>query len=134
MKGKNVISDARVGGEKLVYQRVSYSVQVIKPFNLFTVMIPLLLYRNINGKIELKKETTKVAYLRPYKKNWAPKKDRLPFHEWGKKEHPLTNIWVELEFDYKDIVSQMPIIKSRVEDQSLIKFLRQHEEKFTVIN
>lgn len=132
--GKRIVSDARVGGEKLVYKRVSYPVRVWKFFNLFTIHVPLVLYRKRNGSIGIDVNTSTIAFLRPYKKNWAKKKDKEPFHLWGKKEHPLTNIWVELEYDYQDNIKSTPLIKTRIEDHTLIKFLRQHDQKFTVIN
>lgn len=134
IKGKHIISDVRVGGEKLVYKRVSYPVRTYNILNLFTITIPLVLYRKKTGGIALDITTENVVYLRPYKKNWKQRKDRLPFHLWGKKDHPLTNIWVELEYDYEDIMKKTPLIKTRIEDQFLIKFLRQHEEKFELIN
>lgn len=134
IKGKCIISDARVGGEKLVYKRVSYPVHIYKLFNRLTIHIPLVLGRKRNGKIGLEVETSTIVFLRPYKKNWAKKKDKEPFHLWGKKEHPLTNIWVELEYDYQDNIKSTPLIKARIEDHTLIKFLRQHDQKFTVIN
>jgi len=134
VRGKHIISDARVGGEKLVYNRVTYPICILNVFDLFKINVPLILYKKIKGGIgiDIKKDT--VVFLRPYKKNWAAKKDRLPFHLWGKKEHPLTNIWLELEFDYQDIMKGTPIIKTRIDNHSLIKFLRQHEEKFVLIN
>lgn len=125
IKGKRVVSDAKVGGEKLVYKREISPILIISIFNL-QVTLPL-----IPVKGEKKVET--VVYLRPYKNNWSKKKDRLPFHLWGKKEHPLTNLWVELEFDYQDITKSFPIVKARVEDHSIIKNLRQHAEKFSII-
>lgn len=134
IKGKHILHDVRVGGEKLVYKRVTMPIQQIKVFNLFTISIPLILYRKLNGGIGIDITTEKVVFLRPYKKNWSNKKERLPFHLWGKKEHPLTNIWLELEYDYEDIISSSPLIKARVEDLTLIKFLRQHEETFKIIN
>lgn len=134
MKGKHIISDAGVGGEKLVYKRVTYPVKVRTFFNRWKIIIPLVLYRKIRGGIALDIETSTVIFLRPYKKNWAVKKDKEPFHKWGKKEYPFTNIWVELEFDYTDITKVIPIIKTQIEDHSLIKLLREHEEKFTIIN
>lgn len=134
IKGRRIISDARVGGEKLVYKRVSYPVRVWNIFNLFTITIPLVLYRKRTGGIGLEINTSTIAFLRPYKKNWAKKKDMEPFHLWGKKEHPLTNIWVELEYDYQDNIKSTPLLKTRIEDHILIKFLRQHDEKFTIIN
>lgn len=134
IKGKRIVSDVRVGGEKLVYKRVSYPIRVWKIFNLLTVHIPLVLCRKKNGKIGLDINISTVAFLRPYKKNWAKKKEKEPFHLWGKKEHPLTNIWVELEYDYEDNIKSTPLIKARIEDHKLIKFLRQHDQKFTLIN
>lgn len=138
MKGKTILSDARVGGEKLVYSTISYPISTITLFNRYTVHIPLVLYRKDYGGIgiDLVKEV-KVFY-RPYKKHWVKKvegqKIRVPFHLWGKKEHPLTNIWVQLAFDYKDIYSNWPVIEKEIENHILIKFLRQHEEQFNIIN
>jgi hypothetical protein len=133
IKGRHILHDVRVGGEKLVYKRVTIPIQQIRFFNLFTISVPLLLYKKIKGGIGLDVTTEKVVFLRPYKKNWAHRKERLPFHLWGKKEHPLTNIWLELEYDYEDIINSSPLIKTRIEDITLIKFLRQHEEKFTIV-
>ena len=134
VKGKKILSDVRVGGEKLVYKRVSYPIRLYNFFDLFTITVPLVLYRKRTGGISIDVSTSTVVYLRPYKKNWAHRKDKLPFHLWGKKDYPLTNIWVELEYDYEDIMKSTPLIKTRIEDHSLIKFLRQHEEKFVLVN
>lgn len=135
IKGKHILSDARVGGEKLVYERVSYPIFIWLLFNLFKIHIPLVLHKKKFGGIgiNLKKKET-VVYLRPYKKNWTKKKERLPFCLWGKKDHPLTNIWLELEYDFEDIMKKIPLMKSQVEDHSLIKFLRQHKENFILIS
>jgi hypothetical protein len=130
--GKTIVSDARVGGIKLVYKRVSYPIKYYTVFNkVFT--IPLVLYRKRTGGIGINITKSKVVYLRPYKKNWTTSRNRLPHHLWGKKGHPLTNIWVELLFDYEDIIKSMPLIKTRIDDQLIIKFLRQVDEKFTII-
>jgi hypothetical protein len=137
MKGRRVVTDARVGGEKLVYQRVTMPFKVKNILGLFNITVPLMFYRKRSGGIGVDREIDTVIYLRPYKKNWALKKDREPFHLWGKKEHPLTNIWVELEYDYEDITRSTPLIRTRLDDNEnilLIKFLRKHEEKFTIIN
>jgi hypothetical protein len=125
IKGKRVISDAKVGGEKLVYQRET------SPILTFSIFKKQVSFPLIPIKGEKKVET--IVYLRPYKNNWSKKKDRLPFHLWGKKEHPLTNLWLELEYDYQDITKSYPVAKSRVEDHSIIKHLRQHAEKFSII-
>ena len=139
IKGKQIYHDVRVGGEKLVYKTVSYPVNIYKLFDKFTITIPLLFYRKKSNGIGIDKTESKVVYLRPYKKNWAPKrrpdgsKEKKPFHLWGKKDHPLTNIWIELEYDYEDIIKSIPIIKETVIDDVLIKFLRQHKDKFYLI-
>lgn len=136
IKGKTIITDARVGGEKLVYKRVSYPVNKIILFNKYTIMVPLLLYRKIMGGFGLDIITKEVVCFRPYKKIWTSRNKRSkkePFNLWGKKDHPLTNMWLELEYDYEDIYKKSPLIKTRIEDQSLINFLRQHEENFYLI-
>jgi hypothetical protein len=130
--GRHIVSDARVGGIKLVYKRVSYPIKYYT-ISKFTFTIPLVLYRKRSGGIGLNITKSMVVYLRPYKKNWTTSRNRLPHNLWGKKEHPLTNIWVELLCDYEDIMKSMPIIKTRIDDQLIIKFLRQVDEKFTII-
>lgn len=131
IRGKNIISDARVGGEKLVYKRKSFPVRIYQ-FYFLKIVIPLIVYRKRAGGLGLDITTSEVVYFRPYKKNWSHRKNKLPFHLWGKKDHPLTNIWTELEFDYQDIMKEYPVIKTRIEDHSLIKILRQHDEKFVL--
>ena len=124
IQGQNVIRDVQVGGEKLVYNVTHYLVNQIIVLG-FTINIPLF-----NEKPRHEKR----VFLRPYKKNWAHKRKRLPFHEWGKSTKPLTNIWVELENDYMDNIKSLPILKVKIEDQILIDHLKNHETKFTLFS
>ena len=137
IKKNSIVYDARVGGEKLIYQKTTTNFTTINIGKLFSIDIPLIFKMNKKGKISRNIIKEKIIFLRPYKNYWNKdgKRDKwLPFHQWGKKEHPLTNIWLEMLFDFTDIMKQTPVIKSCVDDPIIIKFLRQHEEEFTIIN
>jgi hypothetical protein len=130
---KSDIDDAKVGGDKLIYNRVTYPVLLLNLYY-FKVAIPLLLHEKKTGGlgIDIKKET--VIYYRPYKSLWDTKRNHLPYHLWGKKNNRYTNMWLELEFDHQDIYKRSPIIKTRIDDQTLIKLLQKHTAKFVLYN
>lgn len=132
IKGKHVIIDAKVGGEKLVYKRIRYSVNVIK-IGTLEIKIPSMVYWLKELGAPVHDNTDTVVFLRPFKKTWDnSERPRVSYDEWGKKDHPLTNIWLIIQFDYKDISQTVPLIKEYVEDAKLKKLLRQKVEKFNI--
>jgi hypothetical protein len=65
--------------------RLTYIIWMVYYFNIFNTHIPY--YSRRLGK---------KTFLRPYKKYWDKRKYRLPNVYWGKKNHPLTRLWVVL--------------------------------------
>ena len=132
IKGKHVIFDAKVGGEKLVYKRIRYSINVFKIGNL-EIKIPSMVYWLKEFGAPVSNNTDTIVFLRPFKKTWDnSERPRVSYDEWGKKDHPLTNIWLIIQFDYTDISQTVPLIKEYVEDAKLKKLLRQKAEKFII--
>lgn len=118
----NLREDNNLGGTKLVYLKKTIEVKEINIFGL-TFQLPSL-------KKTLRE--TKI-FLRPFKKNWDAKRNKLSRNFWGRKNHPLTNIWVELYSDYDNVVDQMPIIKNEIKDHKFVKNLKEAKKKFVVI-
>ena len=132
IKGKKVVIDAKVGGEKLVYKRICYPARLFK-FGSVEIEIPGLVFWLSELGFPVHKSTDTVVFLRPFKTTWDnSNQPRVSYEEWGKKEHPLTNIWLILVSDYKDISHTMPLIKEYVENAKLKKLLRQKVEKFII--
>ena len=117
--GNTVLVDGNVGGVKLVYLIKEYSVKEIRLFNR-----TFLLYNPFKYTKTIK------TFLRPFKKYWNTSRNRLAKNYWGKPLYPLTNLWIELENDYKDIRSTIPVMKEQITNHSLIKQLRQCTENF----
>lgn len=86
-----VISGENFGGEKLTYSRR-------------TILYTFFSIFGRKFRIILRKSNPDVAiFLRPLKKHWDVSSYKLPPNLWGKKEHPMTNIWVRVNKDYFDI-------------------------------
>jgi hypothetical protein len=118
IKGESILHDPGIGGEKLVYKIFKY--RVYTRFN-----IPGLNYF-------LERKAKQKIFLRPFKKYWDSERNRLPYADWGKKESPLTNLWLEIKKDYtkSQFKAQLPEAKDVVKDPELKKYLRKHAEEF----
>lgn len=128
--------DPKVGGEKLVYKCVTYSIHKVRLYNNCYVEIPGIIYiLSVLLSIPIRNNTNTVVFLRPTKELWKDYNEkRTPIDQWGKRDYPLTNIWLEMDFDYTNIYKTVPRIKTKVEDQTLKKLLRQHKKQFTFNN
>jgi len=115
-----VVSDPSVGGIKLVYwkRRVMLKGIAIGPIK-------------ISYPVDIRKRK-KVVFLRPYKKNWDTQRNRLARNYWGKTNHPLTNMWIVVETDYKKWSGTTVRFKDQVTDHTIIKALKSIEESFFV--
>ena len=85
IKGKNIITDANVGGTKNTYKIYEYR------------------YLQYNGSYKLLYYVRYIgtkSFLRPYQSIWDAKKNRLHAPYWGK--GPLLNLWLVLSNDYYD--------------------------------
>ena len=111
----------------------------------YKIRIPNWIYRNVrqlqNKKLRYfyiptisnTKQETKLLY-KPYKNNWDTYRNRLSHDKWGKKNHPLTNIWIEIEKD--DIVLNgisIPVLKKEIGNNIIRKYLGQLKT-FTLYN
>ena len=78
VRGKNIITDANVGGTKNTYR-----IYLCTPW-IWTI------HRLVGTK----------TFWRPYQENWNKKGNRLHAPYWGK--GPLLNLWLVLSNDYAD--------------------------------
>lgn len=115
-----IVSDPGVGGIKLVYWKRRMMVKDVK-LGLVEFSYPIKIYRR-----------TKVVFLRPYKKFWDSKRNRLPHNYWGKSKHPLTNMWMVVTKDYKQWSNTIVRLEYQITDHTLIKALKSIEESFFI--
>jgi hypothetical protein len=87
IKGKNIIVDSNVGGQKNTY----------KIYRITWIELPLFggVY-----KVSPKRLVGTKTFWRPYQTVWDKKKHRVPAPYWGK--GPLLNLWLVLSNDYSD--------------------------------
>lgn len=118
----NVVrKDCNVGGIKLVYK---IKTSLVKEYNFLGTIIYIPTFSGIL------KETR--IFLRPFKEEWDTERNRLPTNFWGKKSHPLTNLWLELAYDYENIHEETPLFKEEIRNHNLIKLLRHNTNKFSI--
>ena len=115
-----VVSDPGVGGTKLVYWKRRY---VLKSINIGSIKISYPTYVS---------KAKKVVFLRPYKKHWDSQRNRLDRNYWGKTNHPLTNMWMVVETDYKKWSDITVRFKDQVTDHDFIRFFKSEEETFSI--
>ena len=116
-----VVSDPGVGGIKLVYwkRRIVYKDVY---FSFIKISYPISISKR-----------SKVVFLRPFKDKWDTQRNRLAINYWGKKNNPLTNMWIVVESDYKHWSDTAVRFKDQVTDHTLLKELKATSEEFTVI-
>lgn len=117
-----VVSDPGVGGIKLVYWKRRIRVENVK-IGPISITYPTKFYKRV-----------KVTFLRPYKDKWDTQRKRLPRNYWGKKNNPLTNMWIVVERDYTKWSGSMVRFKDQVTDHTFIKNLKSIEESFVIYN
>lgn len=113
----------KAGGIKLVYDKKTFKVRKFK-------ILDTYVYIRISPKST--KETK--IYFRPFKKSWSTKRNKLSKNKWGKPNNPLTNIWLELQFDHYDISRNTPLAKTEIEDHDFIRELRNNTNEFFTIS
>ena len=120
IEGNRIVIDSGVGGRKLLYLVKHYNIH-----NLFGMKIPSI----------FPSKTEKVIFLRPYKKVWDKKRNRLPKNYWGRIKDPLTNLWVIVEKDYEALPGSIPvvIINRQIKDHDIIRYLNKATEEFSLI-
>ena len=119
-----VQDDVNVGGIKLVYE-VSLRDCFILNFFGRQRLVELPSYKKSKKIIRV--------FLRPYKKLWSEKRDKkLPKNFWGKNDELLTQLWVELEFDYIDLQSAIIILTKEIRDTNITKHLSKTKNLFYV--
>lgn len=117
-----IIEDVGVGGIKLVYKVRTFYYKEIK---IFGYLIPLPWPCRIDFGTFI--------VLRPYKVRWDTERNRLPRNYWGKKDNPLTNMWIEVEYDYDNIDKDLVYYKDMITDHELIKYFKKHTDEFSVV-
>ena len=117
-----VVKDANVGGIKLRYEVSTVKALVFSVFKRPKTIVLRTLPKTLETR----------TFLRPFKKSWNASRDRLPKSLWGKNNEPLTNLWIELECDYKDLSSGMVIIKQEVRNTHITKHFTRHKEEFFI--
>ena len=120
IKQNKIVVDGGVGGLKLTYQVNYFKIHKILGFN----VVGLFPFKT---KVEV--------YLKPYKKVWDTKRNRLPKNYWGKKNSPLTGIWVRLKHDYKPVKrGTIPFhIDQFITNHDFIRYLNKGTEHFSII-
>ena len=118
-----IVKDVNVGGIKL-----SYEVSTVK------ALVFMFFNKQYIKPISSRHNTETRHFLRPYKTFWdvADRKNWLPRCLWGKKSDPLTNLWVELELDYKDIDSGELIVKEEIRNTNITKHLSRNKQLFYI--
>jgi len=111
IRGNILVNDFGAAGVKLRFLVSTFNVYKVGPINLAS-LIPI----NKEEKI----------YLRPLKKSWSTKRERLSKNHWGKSTHPLLGpyFWWEVEFNYgSKLPCKYPIMSGiePIADHALIK-------------
>lgn len=74
--------------------------------------------------IKPKKET--IILYKPYKTKWDTQRHWLSTNKWGKKNHPLTNLWLEVEKETITVQNlTIHITKREITDTLICKHLGQ---------
>jgi len=116
----------KVGGVKIVYRLRTYELYAIWNLRLFLIKV----YNPFFYKEEIK------VYLRPLKKLWDTSRGRLSRDRWGGNTKPLTNMWLELEYDFGLLSrTSIPILREEISNHSSIyQHLKRATEEFFIIN
>lgn len=117
------------GGIKLIYTKRKVIFKEIY-IGKFRILIPIKRFKS-----------KEVTFLRPFKKFWNVKDNRLTPNKWGKKKHPLTLIWCELtNGTYSNIMiaSSISQLVRRVfevpKDKVFIKHLNNQSKRFKILS
>lgn len=119
----NLKSDNQLGGVLLRYKITD--IKYISFFNHDYAILPKL------------KWSKQLTFFKPMKKDWDRTVYRITPRYWGKKHHLLTQLWLEVDNDFKDIFSVTPAKLKKVpqcKDQDLIKKLNIRKEVFILSN
>lgn len=120
----NIIrKNGEAGGVKLVYDKKSF---IVRKCNLCNTDFYIRV--SLNSLKEIK------VYLRPFKKDWNIKRNKLSKNKWGKKNNPLTNVWLELAFDHHNISRNIALMEREIEDHVFIKKLRNNPNRIFIIS
>jgi hypothetical protein len=110
-KGREIISDLDAGGIKLTYS-----------------------VKNVKSTLS-QRDVGKVAFLKPYKKNWGTNKKDVGKNEWGNTFSPYSNVWLQINEDYKSYSKEIMNIRyTLVKDSNLISQLNKQTKEFVIGN
>lgn len=117
-----VAKDVNVGGIKLQYEVSTIKACVFQFLNKQRIICLTLFPKD--------KETR--TFLNPYKELWDSNRNRLPKSLWGSNNDALTQLWIELESDYKNLDSGVPIVKQEIRNTNITKHFSKARQKFFV--
>ena len=109
-------------GLLLSYNVVKFPVIPITVGN-FNMHIPLL-WKRSNIK--------KITFFRPFKLSWDTHRKRLSREYWGKKNSPLTNLWLIMKVKTID-KNSIELAEKRLYDHDVIRNLKIKSNKFYII-
>lgn len=118
----NMLSDNNKGGVLLVYTK--------------TKVIYISLFRH-DYALYLINFKQIVAYFKPLKGNWNREAYKIDKIYWGRKNHLLTKLWLEVNTEFKDIFSITSTELAKIpqcKDEKLIKKLNTRSEVFILSN
>jgi hypothetical protein len=108
-KNKEILNDLDAGGIKLIYS-----------------------VKNVKSTLS-QKDVGKVIFLKPYKKNWGISKKDVGKNEWGNTFSPYSNVWLQINEDYKSYDKEIMNIRyTIVKDSNLISKLNKQTKEFVI--
>lgn len=121
VNNKFMFHDNRKGGELL-----QYNIYEVKTINIFNSVFVI---HNTKYVVDNK------YFFRPLKRDWNRNSYKISKIYWGKKNHLLTNYWLEVDSNFKDIFSinkeELKKFK-QCKDKKLINNLNSHKEEFLI--
>lgn len=126
IKNGKIIEGDKYGGILLIYNKRLVYYKKLRILGI-TLQIP----KYISKK-------SKVSFIKPFKKYWDVKQDRLSPNYWGKsiKQKPLTNIWCRLNrsdySDFKIAISSNIVYEKKYLNHNIRKLLDQIPNKIII--
>ena len=119
---KHLLADNKIGGVLLTYK-----VRDVIYISLFGYNINLF----------SKKSVKRMYFFKPLKQSWKREAYKISKIYWGKKDYLLTNLWLQVDVNFKKIRTVSPTKLAMIpqcKDKNLIKQLNFITEKFIIKN
>jgi len=84
-----------------------------------------------------KKSVKRMYFFNPLKQSWKREAYKISKIYWGKKDYLLTNLWLQVDVNFKKIHAVSPTKLAMIpqcKDKNLIKHLNFQTEKFIIPN